>query len=248
MMTSVSGAGTANARQCDTGSSLSVVVPVWRDADALARLLARHASPEVQWVVARCDEDDEGPLLDALAARFPDVHWVRAVKGRGQQLNAGAAIAAGDWLLFLHADTMLPPGWRDAIVGEAGRGGHGWGCFRFGLASGAWQARLIEWGVAQRVRLFSLPYGDQGIFVRRDVFQSAGGFPASPLMEDVALVRRLRRFGRPCRSALRVRTSARRWQQDGWWRRTWINLSVLARYVAGVPPERLVRPYERPHR
>jgi rSAM/selenodomain-associated transferase 2 len=225
-----------------------VVVPVWRDAAALDRLLAGHASSAVQWVVARCDEDEEAALLDALEARHPEVCWVRSERGRGPQQNAGAAAAEGDWLLFLHADTMLPSGWRDEIVGRAGRRGHAWGCFRFSLATDAWQARLIEWGVAGRVRLFSLPYGDQGIFVRRDVFQSAGGFPASPLMEDVALVRRLRRFGRPYRSALRARTSARRWQQDGWWRRTWINLSVLARYAAGVPPERLVRPYERPQR
>lgn len=248
MMTSVSGAATANAGQCDTGSSLTVVVPVWRDAAALERLLAVHVSSEARWVVVRGHGDEEDARLDALAPRFPEVRWVSSAKGRGPQQNAGAALAEGDWLLFLHADTMLPPGWRDEIVSEAARRGRVWGCFRFALATDAWQARLIEWGVAQRVRFGSLPYGDQGIFVRRDVFQSAGGFPPYPLMEDVALVQRLRRFGRPHVSTLPVRTSARRWQQDGWWRRAWVNLSVLARYVAGVPPERLVRPYERPQR
>lgn len=227
---------------------MTVVVPVWRDAAALEGLLARHAAPEAEWVVVRGHGDDQGARLDALALRFPGVRWVSSEKGRGVQQNAGAAVARGAWLLFLHADTMLPADWRAEIVSAAGRRGRVWGCFRFALETDAWQARLIEWGVAQRVRFCSLPYGDQGIFVRRDVFQSAGGFPSSPLMEDVALVRRLRRFGRPHASALRARTSARRWQQDGWWRRTWVNLSVLVRYAAGVPPERLVRPYERPQR
>ena len=174
------------------------------------------------------------------------MQWVRGPRGRGPQQNAGAALATGAWVLFLHADSALPAGWRDEIRRVAAGGRHVWGCFRFGLDSDAWQARLIEWGVARRVQWWSLPYGDQGIFVRRDVFDSAGAFPPYPLMEDVALVRRLNEVGRPFRSRLALRTSARRWQEDGWWRRSLRNLSVLARYAVGVPPERLVKPYERP--
>ncbi len=195
--------------------------------------------------MSRCDADPDDPALTALAGRFPAVRWVRGPMGRGLQQNTGAAEASGAWLLFLHADSTLPSGWRDEIGRVASDGTHAWGCFRFGLDSDAWQARLIEWGVARRVQWWSLPYGDQGIFVRRDVFRSVGAFPPYPLMEDVALVRRLVRVGPPFRSSLVLQTSARRWEQDGWWRRSLRNLTVLTRYAAGVPPERLVRSYER---
>lgn len=196
-------------------------------------------------MVAGGDGDPDEPALRRLAARFPGVHWVRGAPGRGPQQNAGAAVATRDWLLFLHADSTLPSGWRDELERVAADGRHAWGCFRFGLDTDAWQARLIEWAVARRVQWWSLPYGDQGIFVRRDVFQSIGAFPPYPLMEDVALVGRLARVGSPFRSRLALRTSARRWQEDGWCRRSLRNLSVLARYAVGVPPERLVRPYDR---
>ena len=114
-------------------------------------------------------------------------------------MNAGAAAATGEWFLFLHADSRLPPGWtahlRRAAVDATG----GW--FRFALDDPAWQARLIERGVAWRVRLFRLPYGDQGLFVRRQVFVALGGFRELPLLEDVDFVRRLVRSGRAVRAA-----------------------------------------------
>ena len=227
--------------------SLSVVVPVWRDAPAVARLLASHPSSPAEWIVVSVDDPDEDAALTPVLAAAPHVRWVRRRRGRGPQQNAGAAAAHGEWLLFLHADSSLPEGWLDEIRYAATRARpYGWGCFRFALDSDAWQARLLERVVALRVRLGRLPYGDQGIFLRRDVFQSTGGFPPYPLMEDVALVRRLSAHGPPYRSPLPLRTSARRWQQDGWLRRSLRNLSVLARYMFGVPPERLVRPYERP--
>jgi rSAM/selenodomain-associated transferase 2 len=218
---------------------------VWRDLAALERLLVRHQPADDQWIVSRCDADPDEPALTALAGRFPSVRWVHGPKGRGLQQNAGAAMAAGAWLLFLHTDSTLPAGWRAEIERVASGGTHVWGCFSFGLDTDAWQARLIEWGVARRVQWWSLPYGDQGIFVRRDVFQSVGAFPPYPLMEDVALVRRLSRVGRPFRSPLVLKTSARRWQQDGWWRRSLRNLSVLTRYAVGVPPERLAGSYDK---
>lgn len=224
-----------------------MVVPVWRDAPALARLLTTHPSGDAQWIVVSVDDPEEERTLAPVLAAAPQVRWIRSVQGRGPQQNAGAAAADGSWLLFLHADSSLPPGWRDDIRRAAcGRRPHRWGCFRLTLDSEAWQARLLERIVALRVRVLRLPYGDQGIFVRRDVFQSAGGFPPYPLMEDVALVRRLAAEGAPYRSPLPLRTSARRWHRDGWLRRSLRNLSVLGRYALGVPPERLVRPYERP--
>lgn len=217
---------------------------MWHDAAALRRLLASVDVRDAQWIMVNGDPADEE--VRTLAAAHPGIEWMESPRGRGIQQNTGAESATGAWLLFVHADSELPDGWRNELRLVAGRDSARWGCFRFGLDATAWQARVIEWGVALRVRWWSLPYGDQGLFVRRDAFQSVGGFPPYPLMEDVALVGRLRRrFGPPFRSRLQVRTSARRWQRDGWWRRTAVNLSVLLRYLTGVAPERLVRPYDR---
>ena len=102
-----------------------------------------------------------------------------------------------------------------------------------------------ERGVAIRVRLFGLPYGDQGQFVRRSVFQRMGGFRPFPLMEDVDFIRRLKRVGRIRHLKVKLVTSARRWEREGWWRRTRGNLTLLALYYVGVSPERLARRYDR---
>lgn len=242
-MTKVSGESTACGGQCATAGDLTVIVPVWHDAAALEALLTAEVPAGERWVVVNGDPGDA--TIASLQARFSWVTWIDAARGRGVQQNAGAAAATSAWLLFLHADSQLPPGWRDEI-GRAAADGAAWGCFRFRLDSTAWQARLIEWGVAQRVRWLSLPYGDQGLFMRRQVFASVGGFPAYPLMEDVAMVRRLRAHGRPWCSALGLRTSARRWQRDGWCRRSLTNLWLLVRYFSGVAPDRLLARYERP--
>jgi hypothetical protein len=119
------------------------------------------------------------------------------------------------------------------------------GSFRFALDSDAWQARIWERGVALRVRLFGLPYGDQGLFVRADVFARMGGFRALPLMEDVDLITRLKRQGRIRHLNEQLHTSARRWEREGWWRRSRRNLGLLALYYVGVEPERLARRYQR---
>lgn len=242
-MTSVTDDSTACGGQCATAAHVSVIVPVWHDAQALERLLTAEAAASEEWIVVNGDPDDQ--TLQPIRARFPAVTWLDAPRGRGPQMNAGAARASGAWLLFLHADTRLPARWRDELARVQAAGDARWGCFRFGLDSNAWQARLIEYGVALRVRLLRLPYGDQGLFVRRDVFDAVGGFPAIPLMEDVALVRRLSGESPPWRSSLVARTSARRWQRDGWWRRSALNVSLLVRYWWGVPPERLAARYER---
>jgi rSAM/selenodomain-associated transferase 2 len=163
--------------------------------------------------------------------------------GRGAQMNAGARRASAPWLLFLHADSRLPAGWADTFERVASDASIVGGWFRFALDAPDWQARVIERLVALRVRLWNLPYGDQGIFVRRDLFASLGGFREWPLMEDVEFVRRLARAGRVVGLPLPLVTSARRWQQDGWFRRSARNLTLVALYSVGVPPARLARWY-----
>jgi rSAM/selenodomain-associated transferase 2 len=220
---------------------VSVVIPVFRDRDALARVLrgGRLGETQVQVIVAFTRQDREE--LAQLRAEFPGVSWMEAPRGRARQMNAGAAIACGKWLLFLHADTQLPAAWGEAMIAADRDPATVHGCFRFSLDSPSLMARAIESGVSVRVRVLALPYGDQALFVRRDVFESLGGYADLPIMEDVDLVRRLNRRGRLYRSAAPVLTSARRWERDGWIRRTLRHLTLISLYFVGIPPSQLIR-------
>ena len=149
----------------------------------------------ISQVIVAATTADADPLR-ALRAAWPDVRWIEAPRGRARQMNAGAAIATGDWLLFLHADTRLPPNWRGAIAAADADPRVSIGCFRFALDSTSPFARVIELGVRLRVAAFRLPYGDQALFVRRERFRQSGGYADVPIMEDVELVQRLRRQGR----------------------------------------------------
>jgi uncharacterized protein len=216
---------------------VTIVIPVYRDTDVLARTLDATTFGDAEVVVAAADGDLS---LSGLRASRPDLVWVTAPRGRARQMNAGAALAHGDWLLFLHADTRLPREWW-RVVERANRDPRvSHGCFRFALDSPALAARVIEIGVRLRVRMFALPYGDQALFVRRDAFRRLGGYTDVPIMEDVDLVRRLRVTGRMHVASEEAVTSARRWEEDGWARRTARHLSLIGRYFAGVHPERLV--------
>jgi rSAM/selenodomain-associated transferase 2 len=218
--------------------SVTVIIPVYHDADALARTLAATNFTGVDLIVSTISADES---LAPLRLARPDVMWIDAPRGRARQMNAGAAAARGAWLLFLHADTRLPAGWT-AAIDEACRDPRAVvGCFRFALDSPSRLARAIELGVRARVALFGLPYGDQALFVRRDAFDALHGYADLPIMEDVDLVLRLRRRGQLYRSPLVAVTSARRWERDGWVRRTALHLALIALYFCGVSPERLIR-------
>jgi rSAM/selenodomain-associated transferase 2 len=216
----------------------SVIIPVYRDADALERTLASTDFSGAELIVSASHGDES---LTGLRRARKDVVWVDAPRGRAVQMNAGAAFARGDWLLFLHADTWLPAGWTETIAAAGADRRVVAGCFRFALDSPSLFARLIELGVRLRVLLFGLPYGDQAIFVRRDVFESMGGYAQLEIMEDVDLIVRLRRRGRLVRSRKRATTSARRWERDGWIARTARHLALITLYFCGVPPARLIR-------
>lgn len=156
-------------------------------------------------------------------------------------MNAGAAAARGEWLLFLHADTALPDGWRSAIETAARDPAVAIGCFGFALDSPTPAARVIERGVALRVRLLKLPYGDQALFLRRSLFGDLGGYADEPIMEDVDLVRRATGRGRLYASSLAATTSSRLWEQRGWAGTTARHLGLIALYACGVRPAVLVR-------
>ena len=218
-------------------SHVSVIIPVFRDTEALARTLASTDFHDADVIVAATPDD--AASLAALGASYPRVVWIDAPRGRASQMNAGAAIARGAWLLFLHADTRLPPDWPSAIADTERAPRASFGCFRFVLDSPRLAARVIELGVRLRVALFRLPYGDQAIFVRRDAFDAIGGYAPLPIMEDVDLVRRLRVTGRLRPASYPAVTSARRWERLGWFRVTAQHLRLITLYFLGVAPERL---------
>ena len=221
---------------------VSVIMPVLDDTKCLERAFAsigHHASVEIIVV----NGSPHTPAIEELQRTAPRVRWVASLPGRGRQMNVGASGATGTWLLFLHADTRLPAGWLEELTRiSAARPVIG-GSFRFQLDSSSRWARVIERGVAARVRWFQLPYGDQALFARRDVFVALGGYRELPLMEDVDLVRCLRRAGRLYHSALPAVTSARRWEADGWLRRSSENLLLVVLFFLGVSPEWLAQRY-----
>lgn len=221
-----------------------VVVPTLNAAGGLKATLGTVADRAQAVVVA------DGGSADATVtvARDLGAAVVEAPRGRGSQLRAGAeaALVCEDcpWLLFLHADTRLQPGWEVSVrrhftlPGSEGLAGY----FRFRLDDPSPAARRLERIVAWRCRRLALPYGDQGLLIHRALYDQLGGFRAIPLMEDVDLIRRLGR-ARLCPLAAEAVTSAVRYRRGGYWRRPLRNLSLLTLYSLGVSPERLVRWY-----
>ncbi len=161
---------------------------------------------------------------------------------RGSQLACGARQAAGEWLVFLHADTRLEPGWAAALQRLPARVAGG--AFRFAVDSPRGVYRFLERGVALRCRLLRLPYGDQAIFARRAAYAACGGYPPLPLMEDVAFVTRLAREGPLALLAERAFTSPRRYERRGVFTNVLRNWWLLGLYAAGVSPALLSRRYE----
>ena len=217
------------------GLRLSVVIPALNAAGSLPGCLAALGDVDELILVDGGSSDGTVRIAEAAGARV-----VIAPKGSGVQLRAGGEAARGDWLLFLHADTRLASDWRSHVVRHIEGPRAGPACFRLRLDDPAWQARLIERGVALRTRLLSLPYGDQGLLLAAELYRRIGGYRPMPLMEDVDFVRRLPRVRMLGADAL---TSAERWRRDGWLRRSGRNLLCLGLFAAGASPERIAGVY-----
>jgi rSAM/selenodomain-associated transferase 2/rSAM/selenodomain-associated transferase 1 len=222
---------------------ISIIIPVLNEERALEELLPllRRQAPDAELIVADGGSDDQSREIASRA----NAHWVESATGRGAQMNAGAAAAAGSILLFLHADTLLQDGWPPAVRETAGDERVALGAFRFRLDDDAFSCRILETGVRLRSALFRLPYGDQAFFLRREAFQQAGGYPEWPIMEDVELVRRAKQQGRIKVLSLRATTSARRWHSNGFFRQTMLNLSTIIQYRLGRPVDDLAWRYRR---
>ena len=232
----------------DGETPITVVIPVLNDTAALTSLLPTLSGDLSLEIIVVNGSEASDPALDVLRERHSGVRWMRSAPGRGAQMNHGARHARGRWLVFLHSDTRLGVSWVDVLRRLDEQPRIVGGSFRFALDSPARWARWIEWGVRIRVRLFDLAYGDQALFVRRTVFEELGGYRELPLMEDVDFIRRLRRRGQLEHADVPALTSARRWEQDGWFRRTLDNALLVALFLAGYSPERLARHYHRAFR
>ncbi|MGQ0676153.1 MAG: TIGR04283 family arsenosugar biosynthesis glycosyltransferase [Rhodospirillales bacterium] len=221
-------------------TDLSAIIPTVNESARLPAALAVLRGAVAQIVVADGGSTDgTGEMAAGAGATV-----ITSTRGRGAQLAAGAEAARCDWLLFLHADTALEPGWAAAAwqfmadPRNAGRAGY----FAFALDDRTPAARRLERLVAWRCRVLGLPYGDQGLLIAREHYRRAGGYRALPLMEDVDIVRRVGRRNLVPLPARAV-TSAERWRREGWIVRSARNLLCLTLYFLGVPPRALLRIY-----
>ncbi|MGB8700904.1 MAG: TIGR04283 family arsenosugar biosynthesis glycosyltransferase [Thermosynechococcaceae cyanobacterium] len=225
---------------------LSVIIPVWQEGDRIRPCLDHLAAiaGEITYEAIVVDGDSQGSTLQHLPTHGLTLQGIRAAPGRGTQMNAGAQLAQGRIVLFLHVDTRLPQQAFPQILAVCDRPGIAGGAFDLAIASSRRSLQMIAKVASWRSRLTRIPYGDQAIFLRKDIFEAVQGYPNIPIMEDVALMQRLKQN----RYAIEilpdpVKTSPRRWETEGILRCTLRNWSLIALYYGGIAPETLVRWY-----
>ncbi len=226
----------------DLAPSITVVIPTLNEERSLGKALDRVLmEPDVEVIVV------DGASADATAALAEEngVRVIRESPGRARQMNIGADRGAGEILLFLHADTLLPEGWARRVRETLSDSRTVAGAFELRIDSPMRGLRVIERLTRFRSTVLQTPYGDQALFVRREEFERVGGFPEIPIMEDFALVRKLGKLGRITTVPDAVLTSSRRWEELGIWRATAINQVMLAGFILRVPHEYLERLYRR---
>lgn len=217
---------------------ISFIIPTLNEETIVGRALQSLQSPRGRGheVIIADGGSKDGTLA---ACRGLVNHVVPSERGRARQMNAGAALAHGDVLLFLHADTQLPADADFRVLTAMAREESVWGRFDIRLAGRNPVYRLIEYMMNLRSRVSGIATGDQAIFVRRSIFRTLGGYPDIPLMEDIAICRTLKRFARPCCLRVRAVTSCRRWEQRGILRTMILMWCLRFAYALGVSAQRL---------
>lgn len=215
---------------------LSVIIPALNEGANLAgtiRSVREQGGAEIILVDGGSSDETRA------AAREEGARVFLSPPGRSRQLNLGAAMANGERLLFLHADTSLPVGFDRHIRDTLSRPGVAAGAFRLQFEPGLKGLSFVAWAANRRAERWQLPYGDQGLFLSAATFREVRGYPETPFLEDVEIIRRLRRFGRIEIARAPVVTSARRWKAKGVWRTTLFNQIIMLAYLAGVPHRKL---------
>jgi rSAM/selenodomain-associated transferase 2 len=219
--------------------NVSIIIPTLNEADHIASTIdfLRILSPHEILIV------DGGSRDTTLERAHCADGVIQGPRGRAAQMNAGAAHASGDVLLFLHADCTLEPGALEVAWRVLARPGVAACCFQMHVTAAGWLYRMIDTAATTRVRWTGIAYGDQGLAVRREVFERIGGFPPLSFMEDVFISRRLLREGKLLVAPARIFVSDRRWKRVGIVRQTLRNWTLTALAMAGVHPDRLARFY-----
>jgi rSAM/selenodomain-associated transferase 2 len=217
-----------------------VVIPALNEEHRIAELLiSLQTMPALEVIVVDgASQDRTAEVARNLASLV-----LTAPRGRARQMNEGARHATGDVFLFLHADTLLEPAAFHQLTSALGDPTIMGGAFSLSLSPRSWGLRLIETVTNFRARFFSLPYGDQAIFVRRTAFEAIGGYAELPLMEDLELIRNLRKRGRLVILPAKATTSARRWEREGILYTTARNWAVTILFLLGVSPATLAKWY-----
>ncbi len=231
-----------------TAPKISIIIPVLNEAGTIQEILTRlQEAKDVEVIVVDGGSRDETLMIalsirKTLALPLP-IKVISTAAGRANQMNAGAAVASGDILLFLHADTRLPARFDTLLLRALQDVGTIAGAFELRIDAQLRGLRLIEKMVKLRSRFLAMPYGDQAIFLKASTFDEMGGFPDLPIMEDFELMLRLRSQGKIALISAPAVTSGRRWQKLGVVKTTLINQVIIAGYFLGVPPTELVRWY-----
>ena len=222
---------------------IDIIIPVLNEAAIIKPTLEklRDSKAEIEIIVVDGGSKDNTVTI----AKKVGVEVITASGGRSAQMNAGANTARGDILLFLHADTQLPSNFVDLIPQTLNQPGVIAGAFELAIEGNGRSLRAVEKLVKVRSHWFSLPYGDQAIFMTKQIFTEVGGFPNIPIMEDFELIQQLKRRGKIAIAPAAVITSGRRWQKLGVWQTTLINQLIIAGYYLGISPTKLSKFYRR---
>lgn len=223
----------------------SIILPVFNETDTISGVIAHIQKMDAERSAEIIVVDGDPDKTTIAAIKDAGVRTLVAEKGRARQMNSGAGLASGDILLFLHADTFLPSNAFALIRSAMNDNRFVGGAFELGFNTTRTIFKITELYVSLRTRLTRIPFGDQAIFIRHDFFKKIGGYRDIPIMEDVELMKRIRKQGhRVCIIPEKVRTSPRRYEQEGIVYTTIRNWMLQLRYALGVSPERLVKWYK----
>lgn len=218
---------------------ISIIIPTLNEEGNIKAVINSIQSHNIEIILVDGGSEDQTLLI----AKSLDIKVVVSSPGRANQMNTGAMVASGEIVLFLHADTRLPTGFDDMVRRTLAKPGIVAGAFTLQIDAPDWGLRLVEFGVKWRSHLWQMPYGDQAIFLTKDVFQKVGNFPQIPIMEDFELMRKLKSLGKIYLLPTPVITSPRRWLKKGILQTTILNQIIVIAYLLGLSPNRICNWY-----